>query len=143
MFEVLPENNIISYADDTIIISTGKNWNAAQKNTIKNLQKVGNWLAMNQLSLNVEKTYSITFGIYINSLPDNITIDINGELIKRVPYTKYLGVIIDCHLRWGVHVQQILNKTRYLLYIFRRFSEYMSSETMMIIYYVLFHSKFS
>ena len=136
---ILPQNDILSYADDTVIFGTGKDWKAAQENMMLNLNIVHNWLAQNQLSLNVEKTY-ITFGLKINSVPKNIVININNKPIKRVLSTKYLGIIIDCHLRWDVHVQSVINKTRYLLYIFRKISTFMSNKTMMIIYYTLYHS---
>ena len=83
------------------------------------LNKVNNWIASNELSLNVDKTVFITVGCYANSLPNDISIVINGKKIKRVSYKKYLGIQIDCYLRWDYHIDYIIKKKQIFAVLFR------------------------
>lgn len=136
----LPEDTIISFADDTAIVSIGKSWNEVETKMNNYLYNVSNWLALNKLSLNLDKTVYMTFGSYCTSVPDNLDIIINGKNIQRVESCKYLGVIFDYNMKWHKHIEYILNKTKYLIFIFHKLSKIMKTETLMMIYYALFHS---
>ena len=54
------KNTILSYADDTVVISGHDTWAYAQKKMNKFLDKIANWLAFNKLSLNMNKTVYMT-----------------------------------------------------------------------------------
>ena len=54
------KNNILSYADDTVVISGDDTWASAQEKINKFLDKIANWLAFNKLSLNMNKTVYMT-----------------------------------------------------------------------------------
>ena len=58
------KNSILSYADDTVIISDDNTWSKAKDKINALLDKVATWLAFNKLSLNIAKTKFITFGNY-------------------------------------------------------------------------------
>ena len=104
------------------------------------LKKVANWLAHNKLSLNIDKIVYITFGIYCDSVPHNIHLRIDNRLLKRVEHCKYLGVNIDFNMRWNIHIDYIINKTKYLLFVFSKLSRFLQTDTLMMLYYALFHS---
>ena len=74
------------------------------------------------------------------SVPNNFYVLINGCRIKRVEQTKYLGIVFDYRMIWEKHIQYIINKTEYLVFIFRKFSKIMLTDTLRMIYYALFHS---
>ena len=97
-------------------------------------------LARNKLSLNVGKTVYITFGNYCDSVPNQIDIEIKDKEINRVESCKYLGIMFDYNLRWDKHIQYIIKKTKYLIYIFYKISKSMTIETLRMIYYAYFHS---
>ena len=59
----MDKKTVISYADDTVIISSDNNWIAAQNELNLYLDKVATWLAHNKLSLNLGKTVYITLAI--------------------------------------------------------------------------------
>lgn len=52
----IPTKAISSYADDTVVIITGKSWSEAQDKMNDYLVSIDTWLAVNKLSQNVEKT---------------------------------------------------------------------------------------
>ena len=53
MLNLLP--NVISYADDTVILCTQKSWQETQDLMQKLLNILNHWLNINYLSLNVQK----------------------------------------------------------------------------------------
>ena len=104
------------------------------------LKSVANWLAYNKLLLNIDKTVYITFGIYRNSVPNNIHIRIDNKILKRAEHCKYLGVNIDFNIRWNIYIDYIINKTKYLLFVFSKFARFLQIDKLMMLYYALFHS---
>ena len=88
----MPENSILSYADDTVVITSFKTWKEVEREMNQHLEKVAVWLALNKLTLNVSKTVYITFGNYCDSVPKNLDIYIIKEKLKKVDSCKYLVV---------------------------------------------------
>ena len=76
----------------------------------------------------------------MNNVPKCVNVEISGNIIKRVKSTKYLGEIFDQHLRWDCHVERILKRTRYLLYVFEKLKSIICEKVMITIYYGLFIS---
>uniref|UniRef100_A0ABD2WDS3 Uncharacterized protein n=1 Tax=Trichogramma kaykai TaxID=54128 RepID=A0ABD2WDS3_9HYME len=60
--------------------------------------------------------------------------------MKKVESAKYLSVIFDCYMRWSGYVDRIINRTKYLLYVFYRLQHILSRRRLLQIYYGLFHS---
>ena len=88
----MPKDNILSDADDTVLIVSEDSWSAAQDNMNILLNNVADWLALNKLSLNIQKTMYITFGNYSKSVPQTLNIEIQNQKIRRVKVCKYLGI---------------------------------------------------
>ena len=75
------------------------------------LKQMVKWLRLNRLSLNAAKTELIFFHSTKNKLNyDNITIKLNGVRLKPVDYVKYLGMFIDKHLSWNIHINELSKK---------------------------------
>ena len=108
--------DFVLYADDTTVFSSIEyaftEQSIDQKDEINDeLQQVGDWLAVNRLVLNVEKTKYMVFHPYqkdISSL--NTELCINGEHIERVNNFNFLGILIDEHLNWKAHNEMVANK---------------------------------
>ena len=132
--------SILLYADDTAIIATGENWSTAEENMNKVLLVIHKWLTVNKLSLNVEKTVCMTYGNYTDSIPTRINVKIQDKNMARVENYKYLGIFFDCNLKWDKHIEYLINKTKYLVYVFYIIDKSMPTETLRIIYYAFFHS---
>ena len=68
------------------------------------------WLITNRLSLNIAKTefMVIESNQRIHTLSNNqIDIEIDGKSIKKVKEAKSLGLLIDEHLSWAKHIEEI------------------------------------
>ena len=100
----------ILFADDTIFFITGNNY-ADLVTTLNNeLCKIVKWLNVNKISINISKSQ---YMIFQSSKKKSITKEnlfINGNMIRKVESTKFLGVIIDSKLSWSEHIHHIKNK---------------------------------
>jgi len=72
------------------------------------LIKLSQWFLANKLSLNAGKTNYMIFGFKVNvGASSNFSLRIDGNEIKRVYCTKFLGVHVDSSLNWKTHAYQI------------------------------------
>ena len=107
----------ILYADDTSLFSSLGSFNVALNETkfdkytlsesinteFNNIQE---WLNINKLSLNVNKTKYMIFHNHQRNIDDLIPdIRLNNQAIERVSEFNFLGLTIDQHLSWNSHVQ--------------------------------------
>ena len=104
------------------------------------LYKILTWLALSKPSLNTDKAVYIEFGNPVDSPPKNLNLDTQGAKIKRVDSKRYLGIIcFDSDMRWNEHIGYIYNKTKYFLFIIYKLSKFMTTDTLRMVYYALFH----
>ena len=99
LLQIIPEDSIVAYADDTAIVTTAKTRKEVETKMNETLHIVSTWISLNKLSLNTDKTVYIEFGNQVNSTPKNLNINIQGTKIKRVESNKYLGIIFDSNMR--------------------------------------------
>lgn len=135
----LDNGQAISFADDTTLIFSGESWDAARASAEKGFLVVKAWLDNHTLTLNYKKSSFMTFTPNAATQPVNqLTLKIHkydcDELDSQVSgcdcpsledskYVKYLGVMIDQHLRWDSHIQSLCHKTKFLINKFYRISQ--------------------
>lgn len=140
LLDELPNDAVIAYADDTSVISSDKSWDITINKMNNYLEIVANWLILNKLTLNVSKSVYITFGSYSNSVPSETIINIKNNILKRVDCYRYLGILIDCNLRWKNHIDYVVNKSKYLLFIFHKLAKFCNTNSLLQLYYAYFGS---
>ena len=134
----IPEDTILSYADDTAVITIGKTWKEVETKMNETLHIISTWLALNKLPLNTYKTVYIEFGNQVDITPKNLDIYKQGTKINRVESMKYLGIIYS-NVRWNEHMEYIYNKTKYLIFIFYKLAKIITTGTLRMINNALFH----
>ena len=93
------------------------------------------------IKCNSEKdSEDITVGNYSDSIPDNLDIIINSYSLNWVFACTYLGVTFDANITWNIHVENIVKKAKYLVYVFYRLKHILIKSQLLTIYYGLFHS---
>jgi hypothetical protein len=129
----------ILFADDTsILISHSVFFNF--KNEIKTIfNNLNQWFKNNLLSLNFSKTQFINFTTR-KSNQIEITINHNNKIIPTCISTKFLGLTVNCTLSWRDHIDLVTKKLSTICYLIRNIKPYLSSSTLKMIYYSLFHS---
>lgn len=103
---------MIAYADDTAVPMNGHSWRELSVHVSDKLDSIFSWLYQNKLILNMNKSVYVTFGNYKDSVPDELDVFLNGGRLKRVVSCKYLGVIYDYNIKWDLHVNNVVNKTK-------------------------------
>ena len=99
----------ILFADDTSVFIEGDNIESAIEILNSELEKISTWLTENKLTLNVSKSHFMIFH-RARIKTDSIKIALGKSRIKQVPFTKFLGVIIDDKLNFDNHISYIKNK---------------------------------
>ena len=88
------------------------------------MPKIQVWFCNNSLTVNIKKTCVLMFSQHIDKIPkiNVIKYKHRGEIIviKNELQAKYLGVIIDRHLRWDHRIKYLNNRLRYLPYVFQK-----------------------
>lgn len=148
------DGNIVSFADDTVLLFSEDSWELAIRKASIGLSTVRMWLDKNLLSLNYQKTNYIAFSTtsvgdcQINNIKIHDNLCINGnylncicnETIKLVDDIKYLGVVVDKHLRWGKHIKHITTKIRSLIPVFYQLRNIFKQKELTAIYKALVES---
>ena len=107
--------NVITYADDTTLMSTlgsfnsNQNQNSLEQNINEELNKISGWLKVNKLSLNAKKSKFMIFK-RVNKTVEPLSFKIENTNIERVTNFNFLGLTISDNLEWKTHVQKIANK---------------------------------
>lgn len=130
---------IFAFADDTVVLSVEKTWSQAELQMNKYLRMLNKWFIKNKLTVNIGKTQFMTYGCYSTSMPESVTLRLNDTVIERAESAKYLGVILDCNLKWDVHIDKLINKLRYYLYIMYKL-KYLPQKILLSIYYANVYS---
>ena len=126
--------NFILYADDTTLTSPlcsftyGGYHDINRVSTLINseITKISEWLSVNKLSLNANKTKFIIFHNYQQVMTDsNIPqLEIHNTAIERVTEFNFLRITINKFMNWGSHSVKIANKiwrTLGVIYCLKRY----------------------
>ena len=102
----------ILFADDTNNFASDKCRDELFRKVSSELDKLSTWFALNKLTLNHTKTEYIDFSKHKNQQNEEHRLEINGETVKRVEETKFLGIHLDQRLTWRTH--STLDTTLYI-----------------------------
>lgn len=130
-------SQIISYADDTVVICNGNSWGEVYEKTKLEINKIKSWLDSHFLKLNISKTKYIAFAPTNAGLPktfENIEIINCDDVIVNTREIKYLGVLVDQHLKWQEHVQYINRRLRKSIYKFFTLRNILNIKTLLMVY---------
>ena len=103
----------------------------------KELKKLHNWLIVNRLSLNIDKTNFVIFHPYNKPLKQNITLKINKSAISEKDHVKYLGIIIDSTLSWKIHIDNVSSKISKSIGLLYKIRYFVNIKIMKTLYYSL------
>ena len=149
--------NAIIYADDTNLLSSLCSFNVNLQGNATNmtelssninieLDNIQEWLNINRLSLNVQKTKFMIFYNYQRDVNHFIPqIRINGQLVERVMEFNFLGLTIDEHLNWKSHIQKVSYKVSRSIGVLNKLKKFLPLTVLRILYNALIlpHFQFS
>ena len=130
------ENGYITmYADDTSSSTLVRGSRDIEAKVLPDLIKITDWLRANKLSLNALKTEFMLIGTTqaLSKIGNLLAVRVNGQLIRRVYKSKYLGLIVDDKLSWKDHIDLISSKIRRNIGAMKRVREYVPGETLILL----------
>ena len=125
----------ILFADDTNVFVSHKDKRELFRRLGIELGKLSDWFAHNRLTLNYNKTEYVSFckpGIGISSADCALTID--GNPIREVNESKFLGVYIDKNISWRGHIGKIKTKISQTVGIIGRARSFMQGPQLLDLY---------
>ena len=127
----------IMFADDTNLFASHSNLDELLKIVNQEIETISNWLKINTLSQNVEKTHYIIFHNRQNKIPLGAKMRINSGTIEQVSFTKLLGFIINENLTWFNHISAIIAKISKNRRVIRRVAGVLPNEVLYSLYHTL------
>ena len=93
-----------------------------------------------KLSLNLSKTKYIIFQPRQKLNYDlYLPLQLAGQYLDQTSSTKYLGLVIDCHLSWQDHIDLIASKIRRNINIMTKVKSLLESQTLISLYYAFIY----
>jgi len=153
----LPVHGKISaFADDTILLLEGESWAEIEHNCNLDLYMMQSWLTKNLLTLNVKKTKYMCLTPSTATQPNHpLNIRLHAfdcqyfahhpcscdlfESLECVTEFLYLGVIIDCHLKWRHHALYLSKKLRSIIPKLFDLRDIVDKRTLFLVYNALIY----
>jgi hypothetical protein len=133
-----PILHFILFADDSNVFISHASYDELFHLANTELSAASDWFKANKLSLNLSKTNFILFRSHMKQTPtDTNEIIIDSKTIPQVASSKFLGVHIDQHLTWKVHISEISKKIAKNIGIIRRIAYKVPSQILINLYYTL------
>ena len=128
----------ILFADDSNVFLSHASYDQLLQLVNNELISASDWFKANKLSLNLSKTNYIIFRSNKKPIPiTNNELLIDNKIIPQVYTTKFLGVHIDQHLKWKVHIDEISKKNSKSIGIIKRVSYLLPSHVLINLYFTL------
>lgn len=156
---ILKYSKIYAFTDDVAVMTANSNIKISEGNMQKDLIEISKWAHENNLVINTQKTkcmfiktmmdterYMPKLWMHSNECAhymeeENKCPNKKCERIDMVREHKYLGVIIDENLRWNKHAVSVERKMRAILPQLYMLKNYVSKETLKMVYYALIDSR--
>ena len=123
------------YADDTVIYYSDKDPCNIENVLNIELHKLYSWMNCNKLKINCTKTVSMLIGTkYMLNRNSRLNLKINDNDIVQVDKFKYLGIFIDCELKWNVHTDELCKKVGKMISFLGRLRNYVNETGLKLVY---------
>nr|CAI5836261.1 unnamed protein product [Callosobruchus analis] len=143
LFQLHTQGHIVTFADDTAILYEEKDWRELRNKVEADLDLIFHYFQNKCLTVNSQKTFFVPFASLSSYLPkfENIMIKRNCDCQKTtisVAYNlKYLGIMLDSHMRWDIHINYVIKKVRSFFYKFRYLKQIFTIRHFKTLYYAL------
>ena len=127
------------FADDTNLFYSNSNLVELESIVNYNLKMVSDWLMVNKVSLNIDKTNFIIFHPPQKVKGHIVKLIISNREIMQERFIKYLGLLIDSHLSWKYHILHISKKIKRCIGILSKIRHSVTDLVLVQLYYSLIY----
>ena len=128
------------FADDTNLLYADKNLKSLEKTVNNELVRVSDWLNANKLTLNAKKSNFVIFRPHQRKMDHSVNIlmfDNSNHILTSLEckdHVKYLGVLLDSHLSWKYHIDNVALKISRIIGVIARLRHLVPFTTLLSIY---------
>jgi len=126
------------FADDINIAMSHIQADKLEKNMNTELINISNWMKLNKLSNNYNKTEFIV--ITNSKAKPNYVLKIDDKIISKNTSIRYLGIIIDDALHWKPQIHKVCSKVASGCWALYHLRQYINSKSLLKVYYSLIHT---
>lgn len=136
----MPPTQKLRYVNnDAKLLCKTNNLLSLQTNLNNKRAKVYEWLCVNKLSLNIDKSNFVIFHSKQRRTDTNVQIIINEQQLKQEDSIKYLGIMLDSALNWKGHSSFIVKKIKRSIGILSKLRHYINLNTIKTFNYALIY----
>ena len=108
--KIVKNCEIALYADDTVLYTANGDFNASVTKMQSDLDSLSTWCTANGIKANTDKTKVMVFGSTncLKKLPE-FEVTIEDYPLTKVSSYKYLGMTLDEHLNYNLHVNRLVS----------------------------------
>jgi Reverse transcriptase (RNA-dependent DNA polymerase) len=126
--------SIRCYADDTSLFYDVESLAISHQCITYDLQLVTEYMRMNRLTLNINKSTHITFHTRFQKISNGKSLNFNGMDLKTPVNIKHLGIVLDKHLTFDPHIEKLRKKISPLVGILYRIRQFTPKNILMAIF---------
>ena len=105
-----PHTHNMTYADDSTIYTSDKDYKTAERRLQPYLDDITNWTKTNDLHLNADKTTTTLFTPDPAEHKAQLNLTIEGQTLPTIPNPTILGLTYDPQLTFNKHTQKTKDK---------------------------------
>ena len=137
--------HLVLYADDMNLFYNHKSLAQAVNVMNNELFLLQQWLLANKLTINISKTKFISFSSKQKRkfIDHQCLLKIMNQSITKTHEIKFLGIIIDEHLTWDVHIDFLSRKIAKSIGILYKVRHFLNTDILKSLYYSLLYSYIS
>lgn len=132
VFQLSLHGRLIMYADDAVLIYRAKDEFTLLMQILEDLEKIYNFLLSLNMLINFQKT---KFMVFKSKKVSFRSISFRGETIERVDVYEYLGLLVDCGLKFKQHAERVLKTVSRFLGLIYRLRHFLPTSTLLSLYF--------
>lgn len=131
----------VAYADDINVVFQSSSGHQAVIEVSNLLTRIGEWMHANKLTINDNKTTFMSFRSSRSSLDflNEMSASVGG--LSFSSSTRLLGLYVDEHLNWSVHLNHLCGRLSSACYGLRSMSQHCNRHILRTLYFAHFHSQ--
>ena len=135
----IKSGKLCQYADDTSLVVSGSTMASVASGCATAVQDMSDWCVGQQLKLNTDKTALMQF--QNGASAGSLYVGHRGKSIPTSAVANFLGITVDCRLRWEDHCTKLSGKLSSALFGVRGLRCAVSVESLKLFYFAYVESR--
>ena len=130
-------SDMTQFADDATLAEKGKSADEIIQKLQNSFMQIKSYCEKHELILNAAKTQFILFKSPRRKILDNLSIELDGNVIQASDSVKLLGVWLDKHFTFSIHIEKAVKKAYGVLGALARAAPHLPHELLRMAYIAL------